>query len=345
MLFYSVLALASIVGETNAEKPAPPPPVIMVPTVRTVSTPAPEKGRERSPIPKNTPGTWANTGDYPALALREQREGITAFTVDVSVDGRVTKCAITGSSGHPDLDQVTCDNVTARAQFYPGKDKNGVATTGSYSNRVRWQIPEVLTMALPMASDSLPRAPMPSDRSQLTIAKEKYPAAALAAGQQGRTTFMLDVDETGKVIRCAITESSKFSELDEQACAIAREWKLEPALDVNGKPSAGKSVHILHWRLPKSAPRVSFKPERARSNPFTTPGSASLTLEFDASGKLTSCKAEEEGALFGQISACPGSGNGDVAPFLDSEGKPQAKRIKFRMSVEHEDLKTDAAGK
>ena len=45
MLFYSVMALASIVAETNAEKPAPPPPVIMVPTVRTVSTPAPEKGR------------------------------------------------------------------------------------------------------------------------------------------------------------------------------------------------------------------------------------------------------------------------------------------------------------
>jgi TonB family protein len=179
----------------------------------------------------------------------------------------------------------------------------------------------------------------------VTIAKEKYPAAALAAGHQGRTTFMLDVDETGKVIGCAITDSSKFYELDEQACAIAREWKLEPALDVNGKPSAWKSVHILHWRLPKSAPRVSFQPERARPNPFATPGSASVTLEFDASGKLTSCKAEDEGALFGQIAACPGSGNGDVAPFLDSEGKPQAKRIKFRISVEHEDLKTGAASK
>ena len=44
MLFYSVLALASIVAETNAEKPAPPRPVMMVPTVRTVSTPATEKG-------------------------------------------------------------------------------------------------------------------------------------------------------------------------------------------------------------------------------------------------------------------------------------------------------------
>ena len=69
------------------------------------------------------------------------------------------------------------------------------------------------------------------------------------------------------------------------------------------------------------------------------------TLEFDASGKLTSCKAEDEGALFGQIAACPGSGNGDVAPFLDSEGKPQAKRIKFRMSLEHDDLTTGAASK
>ncbi len=45
MLFYSAFALASIVVETNVEKPASPPSVIMVPMVRTVSTPAPEKGR------------------------------------------------------------------------------------------------------------------------------------------------------------------------------------------------------------------------------------------------------------------------------------------------------------
>lgn len=41
--------------------------------------------------------------------------------------------------------------------------------------------------------------------------------------------------------------------------------------------------------------------------------------------------------------ACTVSGTRDVAPFLDSDGKPQAKRIKFRMSLEHEDLKTSAA--
>jgi hypothetical protein len=43
--------------------------------------------------------------------------------------------------------------------------------------------------------------------------------------------------------------------------------------------------------------------------------------------------------------ACTGSRNHVVAPFLDSEGEPRAKRIKLRMSLEHEDLKTGAASK
>ena len=43
--------------------------------------------------------------------------------------------------------------------------------------------------------------------------------------------------------------------------------------------------------------------------------------------------------------ACTVIGTRDVAPVLDSGGKPQAKRITFRISVEHEDLKTGASSK
>ena len=43
--------------------------------------------------------------------------------------------------------------------------------------------------------------------------------------------------------------------------------------------------------------------------------------------------------------ACTVSGTRDVAPFLHSDCNPQAKRIKFRMSLEHEDLTTGAASK
>lgn len=353
MLFYSLLALASIVAETNVEKPPAPPRVIMIPTIATSPMPAPEKGRESLPMPKNYPGLWANTGDYPSQALRELREGTTAFTVDVLADGRVNKCTITITSGHADLDKITCDNIMARAQFYPAQDKNGAATKGSYSNRVRWQIPEVLSVAsMPRITESFPRPPKPSNRAQLTIPADKYPAAASAEGKQGQTKFMLDVDRTGKVVGCSVAISSKVPVLDQQACALAREWSFEPALDVNGEPSSGKSAHTLSWRLPKRAATVSMNPPRTLQNPFANPGFIGLTLEFDAAGRLTSCKSESEGTLFGQSGnknfldmACVGDGKRDVTPFLDSDGKPQAKRIKFRMSVEHEDPKTDAVGK
>ena len=69
-------------------------PIVNVPPPMTVYTPtpfkAPPKGEESGPIAKSNPGTWAGSLDYPALALREEREGITDFnrrvTVKISVD-------------------------------------------------------------------------------------------------------------------------------------------------------------------------------------------------------------------------------------------------------------------
>lgn len=93
-------------------------------------------------VPKNNPGSWATTNDYPARALREEREGTTGFRVTVGSDGRVTDCTITSSSGHADLDAATCDNVRRRARFKPATDGEGNPTEGTYSNRVRWVIPK-----------------------------------------------------------------------------------------------------------------------------------------------------------------------------------------------------------
>jgi periplasmic protein TonB len=91
---------------------------------------------------KGNPGNWANTNDYPSRALQQEREGTTGFSVTIGPDGRVTSCSITSSSGHGDLDDATCKNVQRRARFEPATDSNGSPTTGSYSNRVRWQIPK-----------------------------------------------------------------------------------------------------------------------------------------------------------------------------------------------------------
>lgn len=123
--------------------PPPPAPVIpvIVPAPAVVAPPAP-KFQPKGAVPKGNPGNWATTNDYPARALREEREGTTGFRVTVGPDGRVTDCQITSSSGSPDLDEAACSNIRRRARFTPATDGEGQPTTGSYSNRVRWVIPK-----------------------------------------------------------------------------------------------------------------------------------------------------------------------------------------------------------
>jgi protein TonB len=93
-------------------------------------------------VPKGNPGNWANTNDYPARALQQEREGTTGFRVTVGPDGRVQSCSVTSSSGHADLDEATCKNIQRRGRFDPALDASGNPTTGSWSSRVRWQIPK-----------------------------------------------------------------------------------------------------------------------------------------------------------------------------------------------------------
>ncbi len=110
--------------------PPPPPP------------PPPPVAKRPNPSPKGNPGNWANSNDYPNRALQQEREGTTGFRVTVGPDGRVSACSITSSSGHQDLDDATCKNVTRRGRFDPALDSQGNPTSGSWASRVRWQIPK-----------------------------------------------------------------------------------------------------------------------------------------------------------------------------------------------------------
>lgn len=121
----------------------PPPAAPVVPIIAPPApVPAAPRVQPRQPTPKGNPANWATTNDYPTRALREEREGTTGFRVTVGPDGRVTGCSVTSSSGSPDLDDATCQNVTRRARFNPATDGEGQPTSGSYANRVRWVIPK-----------------------------------------------------------------------------------------------------------------------------------------------------------------------------------------------------------
>jgi periplasmic protein TonB len=107
-------------------------------------------GRFVIPVrPKSNPGDWATQDDYPLEALENEWEGVTAFKLDVDVNGDVTRCEVTSSSSHAALDNRTCDLLLSRAKFYPAKDAKGRAVSSTYSNRIRWEMPEGVPEKIP----------------------------------------------------------------------------------------------------------------------------------------------------------------------------------------------------
>jgi len=130
--------------QTQPTIPPPAPLAVRVPPPAPVAPPPPPPPRVQPKVasPKGQPGNWANSNDYPSRALREEKEGVTRFSVQVDASGRVSNCSVTGSSGTPELDSTTCSLITRRGRFNPATDGNGNPTGGSWSSSVRWQIPK-----------------------------------------------------------------------------------------------------------------------------------------------------------------------------------------------------------
>ncbi|WP_328600551.1 energy transducer TonB [Pontixanthobacter aquaemixtae] len=136
----SVVAATAACGP--ATKRCPDGTVVPVANACPEPPPPPPKFQPKDPTPRGSPGNWASTRDYPSRALREEREGVTRFRVNVGANGRVTNCTVTGSSGHSDLDQETCKLVTRRGRFNPATNGDGNDVAGTWSSAVRWQIPQ-----------------------------------------------------------------------------------------------------------------------------------------------------------------------------------------------------------
>ena len=119
---------------TGAARPTPTPTPAPAPTTPAILP--------KDPVPTNNPGTWATTNDYPTISLRRKEAGAATFRVSVGTDGRVKACEIVRSSGHSRLDDATCSNVSRRARFTAATDSIGAKVVGTYTNTIRWQLPD-----------------------------------------------------------------------------------------------------------------------------------------------------------------------------------------------------------
>ncbi|MEQ1497848.1 MAG: energy transducer TonB [Novosphingobium sp.] len=121
--------------------PAPPPVYYPPPAPPPIPKP-PSSTKARVAMPAENPGTWATNDDYPAESLRAGELGTTAFRLTIDTTGKVSRCDVTSSSGHSRLDETTCRLMAERGLFTPAVDAKGKPTTGSWSSRFRWVIPD-----------------------------------------------------------------------------------------------------------------------------------------------------------------------------------------------------------
>ncbi|WP_411292003.1 energy transducer TonB [Sphingorhabdus sp.] len=290
------------------------------------------------PIPRGNPGNWANTNDYPSVALQREMEGTTGFRVTVSPDGRVTDCTIVSSSGSAELDAATCTNVSRRARFEPALDPQGNPTIGNYANRIRWQIPNTTPVI------SFPRGPAMLNGSWMRLSREDYPSKALTEKRQGRAKIELSISSGGVVSGCKILETSMHPDLDNEACKIASSRAaFTPALDIQGLPTNGRVQTEVNWRLPgEGASATSLVPTITPIMPkrmLPKAGTSSVSFTVAADGSLVDCTGQttlETGPI------TPGSickMKLRFEPFTDATGKPIARRVTTKTTVQVEDVK------
>ena len=81
---------------------------------------------------------------YPARAIAAREEGAVGFTVTLHYNGEVTRRQVTHSSGHPLLDNETCQLITFQAQFKPDTTLTA-SQTRSREGLIAWKLPATMT--------------------------------------------------------------------------------------------------------------------------------------------------------------------------------------------------------
>lgn len=103
--------------------------------------------------------------------------------------------------------------------------------------------------------------PQPITSLPLLFSDEDYPAAALRAGEQGRTGFRLAIAANGRVSGCTVTASSGSAALDSATCRlIASRARFRPALDPVGRPAEGNFDGGIVWSLPADPAPPTARP-------------------------------------------------------------------------------------
>lgn len=76
--------------------------------------------------------------DYPRSAVIDGAGGTVVVHITVGPDGRVHRCTVARSSGHPALDETTCRLIQQRFRFEPARNLEGRPIASTFGWQQRW---------------------------------------------------------------------------------------------------------------------------------------------------------------------------------------------------------------
>lgn len=280
------------IGSAQADIPkgapvtAPPPiPMAPPPALSKPAPPLPPTPKVRAK-PAESPGTWINPDDYPAVALRHEMTGITAFRLFLDPSGKPTYCQITAGSGFDVLDNAACERLIEHGKFQPARDSKGRAAADVWTSRVVWRLPYA--------------DPRPLN--------------------EGTGIASLTITKLGVVTGCIIKMKLPGSEGEGQ-CWDTDSTPRRIALEMRGYGDAPEAEVDLEFSIVLSA---AGRDRLLANKPgYETRSLLIYRFEIDPAGKMTECRMERQKGSAELIdNFCFYSDRQQYKPFHDASGTP-----------------------
>lgn len=174
-----------------------------------------------------------------------------------------------------------------------------------------------------IAAESKAVDPVPLGSPGSWIVANDYPGEARVANRDGVVAFRLDIDTSGRVSNCTVTQSSGTDILDATTCdVISRRAVFSPARDASGAAVAGIYTNQVRWLLPKKAPQ---------------PVASDVILSWvvDEKGVTQDCRFEKrdgwsEDNVMRSLQWC--NLGTFTEPFRDASGKVMRMRVRQRVT-------------
>ncbi|WP_367183274.1 energy transducer TonB [Novosphingobium sp.] len=164
-----------------------------------------------------------------------------------------------------------------------------------------------------------------------------YPPEALRTDSVGLSRFTVTISPDGAVTSCSIRESSGSDVLDRKTCELViLRARFRPATNAVGKPTVGSWSSSVRWQIPK----VPAKPPAA--------GFSVFSALIGTDGAATDCQFEqlEGAAIQGGVKVGPSPNCNFMpiqSPYLDAQGRPVAKRVRYTRRIEVFDVPAQQA--